>query len=244
MDGLTVLKELRSIPEAKDCGVVVLTGQPLESDELECGKLGADDYMTKPFEPETLLSTVLRISARRRGTVGSDDPTPEPHNDGEAVTALEARVAEGSPLALVHARLENLDGLEASYGIKIAEMVIGFTNKVMRNAAGHCGEPPPIVEHGDDGTSLILLHPDQLDRFCKMAVRDYDRAMITAFYGAEHVDAGRDSVAVPPASLSMGVVTNVHRHFESAGQAVAIAAEMAGYAGRSQRSNYEVDRRH
>ena len=242
MDGLTVLKELRSLPGTKDCEIVVLTRQPLESSESGGGELDADDFMTKPFETEALLSTVQRIAAQRHAARSAASATAS-GDDDETVDALQKRVASGEPLAVVHARLENLDGLRNSYGPDIVEKVIKSSTRLVKEAAMQCGEPLPLVEHCDDESLLILLQPDQINRFCKAAIRDYDRAMIIAFYGAEYVDTGKDSGAVPPATLSMGVATNIHRPFESAAQAAAIAAEMAAHAGRDQRSSHEVDRR-
>jgi two-component system phosphate regulon response regulator OmpR len=56
-DGLSLLKGIR---QTIDTPVIFLTARGLPSDRIEGLKLGADDYLPKPFEPEEL---VLRISA-------------------------------------------------------------------------------------------------------------------------------------------------------------------------------------
>jgi len=79
-DGFTVLEQLR---ERSDLPVIVLTARGLEEDKIRGLKLGADDYMTKPFSPGELVArieTVLRrthpaVSRRgvlRRGTLRID----------------------------------------------------------------------------------------------------------------------------------------------------------------------------
>jgi two-component system, OmpR family, KDP operon response regulator KdpE len=79
-DGFTVLEQLR---QRSDLPVIVLTARGLEEDKIRGLKLGADDYMTKPFSPGELVArieTVLRrtnpaVSRRgvlRRGTLRID----------------------------------------------------------------------------------------------------------------------------------------------------------------------------
>jgi DNA-binding response OmpR family regulator len=64
-DGYSVLKDLRDRGNA--CPVLILSARNLEADKLQGFRLGADDYVTKPFSVMELLA---RISALlRRATV-------------------------------------------------------------------------------------------------------------------------------------------------------------------------------
>jgi len=71
-DGFTVAKEIRE--KDKDIPLIFLTAKSLKEDVLEGFKIGADDYITKPFNSEELL---LRVQAilRRSGT------KPDPEED-------------------------------------------------------------------------------------------------------------------------------------------------------------------
>ena len=57
-DGFTLAKEIRNID--KNLPILFLTAKTLEIDVIEGFKIGADDYLTKPFSMEELL---MRISA-------------------------------------------------------------------------------------------------------------------------------------------------------------------------------------
>ena len=57
-DGVSLLKALRD--DGNDSPVLLLTARGQASDRIEGLKLGADDYLPKPFEPEELA---LRVSA-------------------------------------------------------------------------------------------------------------------------------------------------------------------------------------
>jgi len=74
MDGYTILKKLRA--EGKDVPVLILTARGEEADKVFGFRLGADDYVTKPFSLSELLARVQAILRRAKGG---------DHRDGEAV---------------------------------------------------------------------------------------------------------------------------------------------------------------
>jgi two-component system KDP operon response regulator KdpE len=65
VDGVTVLKRLRTFAHVP---VVVLSARHGSDDKVEALDEGADDYVTKPFDPEELFAR-LRAVIRRRGAV-------------------------------------------------------------------------------------------------------------------------------------------------------------------------------
>jgi DNA-binding response OmpR family regulator len=70
MDGFTLAEKLR----AKDPGIpfIFLTAKSMKEDMIKGLKLGADDYITKPFDPELLLLRINNI-LRRVYTVAEDE---------------------------------------------------------------------------------------------------------------------------------------------------------------------------
>jgi two-component system, OmpR family, response regulator len=56
MDGFSILRELRALPECADLPVVFLTARPQEDDEYL--RSGAQGLITKPFEPRRLVEQV------------------------------------------------------------------------------------------------------------------------------------------------------------------------------------------
>jgi DNA-binding response OmpR family regulator len=65
VDGLDLLKQLRSLPVWQHTRVMVLSARDQTSDIRQAFALGADDYMTKPFDPQELLARVQRWSSPR-----------------------------------------------------------------------------------------------------------------------------------------------------------------------------------
>ena len=63
-DGYHVLRELRG--RGNQCPVLILSARSLEADKLEGFRLGADDYVTKPFSAMELLARISALLRRSR----------------------------------------------------------------------------------------------------------------------------------------------------------------------------------
>jgi DNA-binding response OmpR family regulator len=58
MDGLQVTKELKGRDDTKDIPIILLSAKAQASDVQAGREIGADDYLTKPFDPLELLDRV------------------------------------------------------------------------------------------------------------------------------------------------------------------------------------------
>ena len=61
MDGLETLKELRTFSTT---AVIMLTAKSKDEDKIRGLKLGADDYLAKPFNPDELIARVEAVRRR------------------------------------------------------------------------------------------------------------------------------------------------------------------------------------
>ena len=61
MDGYAVLKEMKTSGIRESMRVLVLTAKTSESDWARGYKLGADEYLTKPFDPDELVQAITRL---------------------------------------------------------------------------------------------------------------------------------------------------------------------------------------
>lgn len=73
MGGLDVCKELRSGERTKHIPIIMATAKGEESDQLVGYKLGADDYVIKPFSNKVLLEKVKALLRRVDGPSDSGD---------------------------------------------------------------------------------------------------------------------------------------------------------------------------
>jgi CheY-like chemotaxis protein len=66
MDGYSVLSQLRSRPTTATLPVIILTAKGDEDNEVRVLKLGADDFLTKPFRARALSARLESVLSRRR----------------------------------------------------------------------------------------------------------------------------------------------------------------------------------
>lgn len=97
LDGIAALTRLR---EASNVPVILLTAKSEDTDKIQGLNLGADDYVTKPFNPVEVLARVksqlrrylqlgggtVRPTALRLGGIALDDRTKEVTLDSDPVS--------------------------------------------------------------------------------------------------------------------------------------------------------------
>jgi len=86
-DGVTLARELRKI---SDLGIIMLTGKNDPVDQIIGLEMGADDYVTKPFDERQLLARIRSLLRRRPASSGG--------TQGEAVETSNKFTFEGFEL--------------------------------------------------------------------------------------------------------------------------------------------------
>jgi two-component system, OmpR family, phosphate regulon response regulator PhoB len=66
--GLDVCRQLRSDPDLADTGVIVITANGVQTDRSMAMAAGADQFLTKPFSPVSIMRVVEEVFAARRTT--------------------------------------------------------------------------------------------------------------------------------------------------------------------------------
>jgi len=70
-DGYTLAKEIRE--KNKDVPIIFLTAKSMKEDVLKGYKVGADDYLNKPFDSEVLLMKIKAIMQRKAADTKNDN---------------------------------------------------------------------------------------------------------------------------------------------------------------------------
>ena len=93
MDGLEIVKKLRSRPDTVRVPIILVTAKTTELDKVKGLDIGADDYLTKPFGVMELISRVKALLRRSRalqddkqlvlGDITLDSERREVHVGGE-----------------------------------------------------------------------------------------------------------------------------------------------------------------
>jgi DNA-binding response OmpR family regulator len=139
-DGIQVCKALR---QRGNMPVVFLTARSSDVDKIAGLKMGADDYVTKPFNPDLLIARVEAVL--RRSTIGGgEQPIPENLRTGALSVDVGARAASlgGQALRLTPKEFDLLVVLMRFVGTalgreQLLDLVWGTENYSLRTVDVH-----------------------------------------------------------------------------------------------------------
>ncbi len=252
MDGYTALRKLRLDGRLSHIPVILLTAKTQTHDKLAGFDAGADDYLTKPFDPSELIAR-LQATLRRAADMRAVQPLTGLPGNTAIDRELERRVAAGEAFALMHADLNNFKAYNDHYSYSRGdEVLITFASIVTDAARELCG-PETFVGHvgGDDFvivTNTTLWEPLSTaicERFDAAAPKLYDPEDREAGYITMPDRQGVDR-SYPLVAVSIGVAVSAPEGFERPEEAITVANEMKTFAKQQVEeggSNVEVDRR-
>ena len=145
IDGLEVCRQIRSREDTQELPVIMLTAKCEEPDVVVGLEIGADDYLSKPFNPRELVArirAVLRRIERGDGGRGRGRTRIELHDLVLDVTRHEV-LKEGKPIPMTRAEFRLLWALAQRPGRVYArnelvdEITAGETLIIDRNVDVH-----------------------------------------------------------------------------------------------------------
>ena len=144
MDGYRVLRQLRD--DGLTMPVLILTARGEEADKVLGFRLGADDYVTKPFGVLELLARIEALLRRSRSAAASSTPAIERFADVEVDVSTRTVKREGADVPLTPMEFDLLVALLRRRGavasrLELLSEVWGHSSAVMtRTVDTHVGE--------------------------------------------------------------------------------------------------------
>jgi len=163
---------------------------------------------------------------------------------------LKKRLESGARFAFCHIDLDNFKAFNDRYGYARGSELIKATANIIETVVSQKGEEEDFTGHigGDD--FVIITTPSRYVNLCKGIIASFDKR-IAEFYDLEDLRNGYivsktrqgDETRYPIMTISLSVVTNIHRELTSTVEIGEIAAELKHYAKSVSRSIYVVDKR-
>lgn len=248
ISGAAVLANLRRDHRTALIPVICVTGDADPAKVVALLMDGADDYICKPFRADELAARIL-VAVRRRAALGSVNPLSGLPGNVVLRNAIEQRLGEDRPFALLHVDIDNFKDYNDRYGFVHGDRVIAALGRLLRDAVSGVDGGECLVAHigGDD--FAVLMPSGEAEAMALTILEAFDRLAAELYETDEargHTetdDRRRRAQYHPTLSLSIGLATTGHRTFPSAAAMADVAGEVKAAAKRRDGSALVVDRR-
>jgi len=176
IDGFTMCRRLRQTPRGQHLPIIFATKRDRRADRAEGLSLGADDFISKPFDLDDLFLRVQNTISRSARNNLTDPRTGLP---GLEVVRQETARAAGQSVNTF--QLRHLEPLRELYGAIAATEVLRATALLLNPIIEELGLPDAFLGHAAEDSFVIICPAANaadvacaaLDRFAESALQHY-----------------------------------------------------------------------
>ncbi len=155
IDGYEVCRILRTQTRTSHIPIIFLTQKDERSDKLQGLELGADDYITKPFDIEELKLRVQNAIARSERDSLTDPRSGLP--SGRLIEDHLRRIIRREDWELLDIRVNHFEPFKEVYGFVAGDDVLRFTAMLMGEVVDEIGTPNDFIGHPGGDNFIIIL---------------------------------------------------------------------------------------
>jgi PleD family two-component response regulator len=229
-DGYEVCRSLRKASRTSHIPVIFLTQKDERSDKLQGLELGADDYITKPFDIDELKLRVQNAIGR-----AERESLTDPHSGLPAGRLIEdqlRKMIRSKGWAFMDIRINCFDAFKNVYGFIQANDVLRLVGMLLGEISDEFGQESDFIGHaggdnfvmisGEDKASEIVERlktrfTDEIGSYYKFADRQQGFLLVT--------DENGKSFQSPLMSLAIGLVSPSTQFFADIREITEMAAE-------------------
>jgi len=230
MDGYAVCKQLRTTTRTSHIPIIFLTQKDERSDKIAGLELGADDYITKPFDIEELKLRVTNAIARGERESQTDPRTGLP--SGRLIEDHLRRIIRTQGWALLDCRIMNFERFKDVYGFIAGDEVLRFTSLLLGEVVDEAGTANDFIGHPGGDNFVVITTAAAGPRIRDRLRARFDAEVLTHYSYVDRergfiMAKGSDSkeVKAPLMSLAVGMVTTETRQFSDIREITEMAAE-------------------
>jgi DNA-binding response OmpR family regulator len=160
IDGYEVARRIRGDRRTADVPIIFLTEKRDRADRLQGLELGADDYITKPFDVQELR---LRVrNALRRVSQGSLTNPVTGLPEGGLVDEKLSEILGKDGFALLSVSIDNMDAFREAYGFVASDDVLRAISFMIMNTMRETSRPEDFLGHLDATDFILVLQSSNL----------------------------------------------------------------------------------
>lgn len=230
IDGYEVCRNLRTNMRTSHIPVIFLTQKDERSDKLQGLELGADDYITKPFDIEELKLRVQGAIRRSERESLTDPRSGLPA--GRLIEDQLRRIIREKGWALLDARVNNFEPFKDVYGFVAGDDVLRFTSMLIGEVVDELGTTSDFIGHAGGDNFIIITKEDKSESIKARLKERFDTEVQTHY---NFMDRQQGFVQAPAAdgttvkvsfmTMSVGIVSPSAHSFADIREITELAAE-------------------
>ena len=246
-DGVSVCAKLKSDPDFRARYVIILTAETQQQDKIEGLELGADDYVTKPFQPAELMARIragkriidlqkeLIASNKRLELLAITDGLTQLYNhryfQDEFGRKFEEATRYERPLSLALLDIDFFKKINDTYGHAAGDQVLRTVAKIFSTSIRAADF---AARYGGEEFAIMMPETSLED-----AIQFAEKIRTAVESQTTQTDAGE-----VPTTLSIGVSSMPHTRIRSPREMIELADRALYRAKRSGRNQVQAERRH
>ncbi len=230
IDGYEVCRALRTNPRTSHVPILFLTQKDERSDKLKGLELGADDYITKPFDIEELRLRVQNALVRAERESLTDAQTGLPA--GKLIEDQLRRIIRAADWAFLDIRIQHFEAFKDVYGFIAGNDVLRFTAMLLGEVVDEVGNPADFIGHAG-GDNFVIFTSLAAGPGLKTRLKERFAEDIQTHYNFMDREQGYilapgkadERIQTPFMSLAIGLVSPIKYQFTDIREITEIAAE-------------------
>jgi diguanylate cyclase (GGDEF)-like protein len=230
MDGFEVCHILRTNMRTSHVPIIFLTQKDERSDKLQGLELGADDYITKPFDIEELKLRVQRAISRAEQQSLTDPRSGLP--SGRLIEEQLRRIIRQKDWAFMDVRINYFNTFKDMYGFVAGDDVLRFTAMLISEVVDSYGTQNDFIGH-PGGDSFIIITTEECAPNIRRVIKTRFSEEVLAHYSFIDREQGYivtinevgQQVKTPLMNITAGIVSPSVYQFADIREITEIAAE-------------------
>ncbi|NPV84989.1 MAG: response regulator [Anaerolineae bacterium] len=230
IDGYEVCRQLRTNLRTSHIPVIFLTQKDERSDKLQGLELGADDYITKPFDIDELRLRVQNAISRSERESLTDPQSGLPA--GRLIEDQLRRIIRQKGWAFMDIQLNQFDAFKNVYGFIAANDMLRTTAQLLGEVADSFGQADSFIGHAG-GNNFVIISSEDIAPALKQKLQERFAESVLAHY--TFTDREQGYIMAPDQNgqlqktalmtMSIGVVTPSTHSFSDIREITELAAE-------------------
>ncbi|MCQ3932156.1 MAG: response regulator [Chloroflexi bacterium] len=226
MNGYDVCRELRQTTRTSHIPIIFLTQKDERSDKIAGLELGADDYITKPFDIEE-----LKLRVKNQIDRAERENYTDPNSGLPSSAIIEDRLRElmrsSGTWTYLDCKVLNFDDFKEVYGFVAGTEVMRFMALLMGEIVDNFGTPNDFLGHPGSDNFVIITYSDRAETFeSKLSERFNEEVQQHySFIDRERGHMLKEGKEVSLMKLAVGSVSNAKNQFADIREITERAAE-------------------